>query len=80
MSAWDNSCVGSMEDAHRHIRMVKANEAGGNFVGNPKAVLVVFVRGDERFFAERTELVPSDAEAERDSYGDVRIVSVAVEG
>lgn len=80
LSALDNSCVEGMEDAHRHIHMGKANEAGGNSVGNPKAVLVVFVRGDERIFAERSELVPSDAEAERDSYGELRYVSVAVEG
>ena len=69
------------EDAYRHIRNVEAIEAGANFIDiPPKAVLVAFVRGDERFFAELGGLVPSDAEVERDLYGEARLVPVAVEG
>ena len=78
---WDVDRVVRTQDAHRHIRDAEGIEAGANVIDiPPKAVLVAFVRGDERMFAELGGLVPSDAEAERNSYGDVRIVSVAVEG
>ena len=81
LSAWDNSCVDRMQAAHDHIRMVEATESDANLADvHRKAVLVRFVRGDERILAELGGLVPSDAEAERDSYGAVRTVSMAVEG
>ena len=56
------------------------NSVAVNPLSSPKAILVRFVRGDERILAETAGLVPSDAEVERDSHGDARLVFVAVEG
>ena len=65
---------------YRAWREDEGNSVAVNPLSSPKAILVRFVRGDERILAEEGGLVPSDAEVERDSYGEARLVFVAVEG
>ena len=65
---------------YRAWREDEGNSVAVNPLSSPKAILVRFVRGGERILAEEGGLVPSDAEVERDSHGEARLVFVAVEG
>ena len=79
LSDRDGSRLDGLQKALYDAWMEGATEAGGNPAGSPRAVLVRFVRGDERILAEPGGLVPSDAEVDRHSNGYAQFVLAAVE-